>query len=111
MSLRGETFENMRTRSAKQNEIGEALAQARWERGQHLTESERTALTHWSMWGSDGYPVRKLGRGWTIDSTLAPFPIMRTKAEAVGRWETLIACLISLSGLEAQERSIRGERA
>lgn len=109
--MRGETFEQMQQRSAKQQEAGEALAKSRWARGQRLTETERQALTHWSRWGLEGYPIRKLRSGWTIDHPAAPgFPLMRTKREAVGRWETLIACWIDLSGFEAQERTL-AERA
>jgi hypothetical protein len=29
-----------------------------------LTDSENSFLRHMSMWGSDGYPVQKLGRKW-----------------------------------------------
>ena len=34
-----------------------------------LTESERAFLNHMTMWGSDGYPVRSVGRGkWIWDA-------------------------------------------
>lgn len=104
--MRGETFEQARTRGLRQTETGDALAAARWERGQRLTVAEAEAVSRWSRWGSDGYPIRKLGRGWTVDSPLASFGILKTKAEAVGRWETLIAVWIRLGGLEAQERCL-----
>lgn len=30
----------------------------------HLTEGENEFLRHMTRWGSDGYPVRKVGRHW-----------------------------------------------
>ena len=33
----------------------------------NLTEDENALLTHISRWGSDGYPLNHLKRGWTWD--------------------------------------------
>jgi hypothetical protein len=80
-------------------------ATARADRGQWLTEREHQTLTHWSRWGSTGYPVHKLGRGWTIDSPVAQgFGVFKTKREAVARWEEVIDILIDLKGIEAYNR-------
>lgn len=102
--MRGETFEQTRDRSHRQNETGKALALARFERGQRLTEDERRALTVWSMYGSDGYPIAKCGSKWRIDSDVYSGPLFKTKREAWCAWETFLSILIALSGLEAQER-------
>ena len=32
-----------------------------------LTENEQSVMTHWSRWGSDGYPIAKRGRSWWVD--------------------------------------------
>jgi hypothetical protein len=83
---------------------GDACANARWNRGQRLTDTERDDLMWNSRFGSDSYPVRKLGRHWSIDR---PWDTrcFNTKREAVQAWETYIAILMRLSGLAAQERS------
>ena len=31
---------------------------------QNLTQAESDFMTHMGRWGSDGYPVRKVGRNW-----------------------------------------------
>lgn len=79
-------------------------ALVRADRGQWLTETERHILSHNMRWGSDGYPVRKLGRKWHVDSPLAPFGVFATKREAIAFWENLIDILIDLSGLESYNR-------
>ena len=84
-----------------------ACALARADRGQWLTEDERHALRHNSMWGSDGYPIMKLGKRWMVDSPLsAGLPLQQTKRAAVQAWETSIRILVDLSGLEAYHRLV-----
>jgi len=103
--LTGEGWETSRERWQAQDATGNALALARWERGQRLTDDERTTLNRSHMWGCAGYPIAKRGRGWVIDSTCyRGGPIFPTKRAAVCAWETFVAMLVSLSGLEAQER-------
>jgi hypothetical protein len=63
-----------------------------------ITEEEEKTLTHWSRWGSDGYPVNKVGRGWHVDH----FPtVFKTKKAAVAQWETYIDMLIERKGIDA----------
>ena len=67
-----------------------------------LAEAERATLTHWSRWGSDGYPVRKVGRGWHAEG----FPtVFKTKRAAVAQWEQYIESLIARSGVDAYLRA------
>jgi hypothetical protein len=96
------TFEQQQARHVEQRAIGDALAFSAFERGETLTDAERQTLTHWMRWGSAGYPVRKLGRGWIIDHPSAKSSgIYKTKGAAVDAWEILIAKFIRLKGLEA----------
>jgi hypothetical protein len=58
-----------------------------------LTPAEEQELTHWSRFGSDGYPVHKLqrSRGWTLPH----FPLVfKTKRAAVAQWEAYIGMLL-----------------
>tara|TARA_R110000744_G_scaffold25522_6_gene63274 strand:+ start:1828 stop:2031 length:204 start_codon:yes stop_codon:yes gene_type:complete len=56
-----------------------------------LTTEENKELTHWSRFGSDGYPVTKIGRKWSVTH----FPKMfATKREATAQWEKYIDILI-----------------
>jgi hypothetical protein len=54
-----------------------------------ITESERSLLTHISRWGSDGYPVHRLGKRWSWGTDAVPGPptVFRTKREAVESFE------------------------
>jgi hypothetical protein len=62
-----------------------------------LTEDERFVLTHWSMWGSTGYPVVKRGRKWWVDGIRgcgrcpAAF---KTREDAWAQWERYVDVLI-----------------
>ena len=61
-----------------------------------LTADERKLMTHMSMWGSDGYPLRKLGRGWIVQGVrgLGSFPkVYKTKKEAASMWERYVGIL------------------
>lgn len=80
---------------------GKALGEASFEAGYRLSEDDRRVLTHWSRFGSDGYPVRKLRSSWTIESDPRLFP---TKRAAVKAWEIKVQMLITVSGLEAQAK-------
>lgn len=89
------------------NAIGMALGDARWERGLRLTEAERRLMTHVSMFGSAGYPLRKLGRKWTLDHDAIPHaPLYATKRAAVEAFEIYEAIWRRLSGLASHERAM-----
>ena len=103
-TMRGETFEETRDRSRVQDETGEALA--RFERGQRLTSDELSILNHDARWGSDGYPIFRLGAGWSYERLGHSSPIIYpTKREAIIAWEIIVSTLLALSGLEARERA------
>ena len=67
-----------------------------------LTENEDFILNHWSMFGSDGYPVNKRGNSWFVDgmrgcgSCPASF---KTKREATEQWEKYIDVLIDRNAI------------
>ena len=72
-----------------------------------LTADERQLMTHMSMWGSDGYPVRKLGRKWVWGPFLSvngPPTMFGTKREAVASFERFMDVLREALGEEAQAR-------
>jgi hypothetical protein len=83
---------------------GDALANARWNRNERLTAAEKETLMWDSRFGSDSYPIRKIGRHWSIDRQ-GDTRCFATKREAVQAWEIYISILIRLSGLAAQERA------
>lgn len=57
-----------------------------------LTEKEIEILRHWSMWGSTGYPISKVGRSWHVEGYPTTY---RTKREAVAQWERRIDFLLA----------------
>lgn len=61
-----------------------------------LSEDQASLLTHVSRWGSDGYPVRKLARGWTWSyrSIAGPPVVFKTKRAAVESFEAYHAILL-----------------
>lgn len=62
----------------------------------NLTENESSFLRHMTMWGSDGYPVQKIGRKWVWNDFcgIHGAPTMyRTKKEAAEAVERYIAIL------------------
>ena len=61
-----------------------------------LTTDERDLLTHISMWGSDGYPVKKLGPKWTWSyrSISGPPVLFKTRRGAVASFEAFHQVLI-----------------
>ena len=65
-----------------------------------LTENESFTITHWSRFGSDGYPIHKRGSRWWVDGIqgCGACPAgFRTKREAVAQWERYIDVLIDKS--------------
>ena len=73
-----------------------------------LTEDERALMQHVTMWGSDGYPVRKLGRKWIWGewrSVKGPPTVFRTKRAAVESFERYLDFLRMILGEEAGERA------
>ena len=55
-----------------------------------VTEDERSLVNQVSMWGSDAYPVSKLGKRWTWGpwrSVKGPPTVFATKREAVASFE------------------------
>lgn len=72
-----------------------------------LTEDERALLTHVSMWGSTGYPVKKMaGRWtWTYRSLSAP-QMYKTKREATERFETYMGVLRDCYSADAYRRAL-----
>lgn len=63
----------------------------------NLSEDENALLAHISMWGSDGYPVRKRGRGWVWGewrSIQGPRYTYKTKREAVAAFEAYYDILL-----------------
>jgi hypothetical protein len=62
-----------------------------------LTEDERGLLTHISRWGSDGYPIHRLGRKWAwgpFRSVQGPPTVFKTKREAVASFEAFHTVLL-----------------
>lgn len=102
------TFEETRLHSEHLEIRGIACADARWERGQRtLTEDETAASNHACRYGSDGWPVRKVGRGWTWDrGTLSAPCLYRTRREAEDSWQVHLAIFRRIGGLQAQQRAI-----
>lgn len=88
---------------------GNAFAETAFERGERITDVEREALARWSMFGSDGYPIVKRGRGWVVDHPAAKAAgIFSRKCDAVRQWRILISKWIRMKGLEAQQRAQHG---
>lgn len=77
-----------------------------------VTDDERRLLTHVSLFGSDGYPIRKLGRKWAIEHAAVRFPVLfATKREAVAAFEGFLDILIRAKGNEAHVRALRDAHA
>jgi len=76
-----------------------------------ITDDERALMMHLSMWGSDGYPINKLGRGWTWGpwrSVKGPPVVFKTKRAAVASFEAFCNVLREALGEEAHARAIVG---
>lgn len=73
-----------------------------------ISEDEKALLTHTTMFGSDGYPIRKLGRGWYWDfRSLSAPEVYKTKRECLAAFERFIDVLVDASGENAQWDYIR----
>lgn len=62
-----------------------------------LTVDQDWILTHWTMYGSDGYPVQKLGSGWQVlgQRGYGAIPtVFKTKRDAVAAWERFLWLLV-----------------
>lgn len=65
-----------------------------------LTSGQNAWLDHMIRWGSDGYPVRRLGRSWTFEHAfgVGGSPVLyRTKREAVAACEAFEQLLLDYS--------------
>lgn len=72
-----------------------------------LSEDEWALLKHTAMFGSDGYPIRKRGRGWHWEdwrSVRGPPTVYKTKRAAVEAFSRFLDVLIDASGAEAKRR-------
>jgi hypothetical protein len=92
---------------------GEAIALASWEQGRRtLTEDEAAALDMSMLYGSDSWPIVKLGRGWVYDfRSIQSACIYPTKYAATSAWLVLLAKWRKIHGLQAQERAIAEQKA
>jgi len=74
-----------------------------------VTENERRLVSHVMMWGSDSYPVRKVGSRWIVDEFFgckgAP-TTFKTKREATASFEAFLDILIDSLGEEARQRAL-----
>lgn len=54
-----------------------------------LNKDEEALMTHIMRFGSDGYPLKRLGRGWSWSyrSIQGPPKVFKTKQEAVASFE------------------------
>ena len=73
-----------------------------------LTDDERDLMAHIAMWGSAGYPVRKVGsRHWSWDYRSLSTPrVYPTKREATRSFEAYMDVLRDCAGAEARRRAL-----
>lgn len=72
-----------------------------------LTEDERWLVDHVSMWGSDGYPVRKRGNHWSWDCRSLKSPtVYKTKREATAAFEAYLDVLHSCKAAESYRAAL-----
>ena len=73
-----------------------------------LSEDERALMVVISRFGSDGYPIRKLGRGWAWDfrSVKGPPVVFKTKREAVASFEAFMGVLREAYSEERQAEAL-----
>ena len=65
-----------------------------------VTPDERALLNHVSRWGSDGYPVQKIGSRWhwrDWRSVKGAPVVYRTKREAVAAFEAFYQIVLDAS--------------
>lgn len=77
-----------------------------------ITAAERRLFQHVTMFGSVGYPVRKLGRSWVwgTDEVKGPPTVFKTKRAACLSFEAWLDVIREALGEEAQARAIAGLR-
>lgn len=78
-----------------------------------ITEDEHALMNHVSMWGSDGYPICKAGRGWVWGpwrSVKGPPVVFKTKREATVNFEAFINMLADAKGEAARQRVTGAQR-
>lgn len=72
------------------------------------TEDERWLLDHVCRWGSDGYPILRLKRGWLINSDFRGVPhfptVFKTKRAAVNQLEAFLDVLREALAAESLRR-------
>jgi hypothetical protein len=79
-----------------------------------LNDAERRLMNHVNMWGSAGYPIRKLGAGrwvWGTDDVKGPPTVFKTKTAAVESFKAWRDLMCEYLGEEAKERAIADLRA
>lgn len=110
--LRGSADDTAR-RQAAQDALARVLANERISRGDlELTDDETAALVHASRWGSDGYPVSKVGERWTYSFLgLEAGRVFKTKHEAEAAWEVRLAVLRIVKGEAARRRELGAVRS
>lgn len=75
-----------------------------------VTEAERRLVSHIMRWGSDSYPIAKMGRRWWIRHEAANFPSpFRTRLEAVARFEKFVDLLVDSLAWESWQEAERCE--
>ena len=79
-----------------------------------VTEDEDSLLTQISMFGSDGYPINRLGAGkWCWGpwrSVQGPPTVFKTKREAIASFERFQGVLLNAKGALAQQRALDERR-
>ena len=74
-----------------------------------LSDDDRALMTHIDMWGSSGYPVKKMAGRWTWDyRSRSASQMYRTKREATESFETYMGVLRDCAGNEAYRRAMAG---
>jgi len=78
-----------------------------------ITDNERALLGHVQMFGTPGYPIKKLGRGWTWNGfgVNGPPVVFKTKTEATANFELWLELKRITLGEEAFERAVADRRA
>ena len=78
---------------------------------ERLTEDQHWILGHWAMYGSDGYPVMKIGREWQVlgQRGCGAFPTtFKSKREAFAAWEGFINTLCDYKSGRVENHALRG---
>ncbi len=67
----------------------------------HLNDTENALLNHISMWGSDGYPVKRCGsRHWSWSyREISTSRVYGTKREAIASFEAYHEILLDRAAL------------